>query len=105
MSAGGCRWTPARRWGRGRGWKAAMARHGRGTDLVPCSLDPVTGFSRNGCCDTGAEDAGVHAVCVVMTAEFLDFSRCAGNDSSYLGRPATLGKDLWLMSRTNTRKT
>ena len=59
-----------------------MARNVLGTELVPCSLDPVTGFYRNGCCDTGAEDAGVHAVCAVMTAEFLDFSRAAGNDLS-----------------------
>ena len=59
-----------------------MARNVLGTDLVPCSLDPLTGFYRNGCCDTGAEDAGVHAVCAVMTAEFLDFSRAAGNDLS-----------------------
>src|SRR5262249_33079312 len=71
------RWPPAPS-----GWNAGMARNVLGTELVPCSLDPVTGFYRNGCCDTGAEDVGVHAVCAVMTAEFLDFSRRAGNDLS-----------------------
>jgi uncharacterized protein (DUF2237 family) len=59
-----------------------MARNVLGTDLVPCSFEPMTGFYRNGCCDTGAEDVGVHAVCAVMTAEFLDFSKAAGNDLS-----------------------
>ena len=42
-----------------------MARNVLGTELVPCNLDPVTGFYRNGCCDTGAEDVGVHAVAEV----------------------------------------
>ena len=59
-----------------------MARNVLGTDLQDCSLDPVTGFYRNGCCDTGAEDVGVHTVCAVMTDEFLAFSASAGNDLS-----------------------
>jgi uncharacterized protein (DUF2237 family) len=42
----------------------------------------MTGFLRNGCCDTGPEDIGSHTVCVVMTAEFLEFSKGAGNDLS-----------------------
>ena len=50
--------------------------------LQPCSSRPVTGFYRNGCCDTGAEDRGVHSVCVVMTAEFLAMSKYLGNDLS-----------------------
>jgi uncharacterized protein (DUF2237 family) len=50
--------------------------------LVPCSADPVTGFYRNGCCDTATEDFGSHTVCAVMTAEFLAFSQQAGNDLS-----------------------
>lgn len=57
-----------------------MANNVVGTELQPCSMDPVTGFYRNGCCDTGAEDVGVHTVCVVMTEEFLDFSLSQGND-------------------------
>jgi Uncharacterized protein conserved in bacteria len=59
---------------------AGMAQNVLGTELAPCSFEPLTGFYRNGCCDTGGEDTGVHAVCVVMTAEFLEFSRAAGND-------------------------
>ena len=50
--------------------------------LEPCSLAPVTGFYRNGCCDTGPEDRGLHTVCAVMTAEFLALSKYLGNDLS-----------------------
>jgi uncharacterized protein (DUF2237 family) len=53
-----------------------------GTELVPCGFDPVTGFYRDGCCETGSEDVGVHVVCAVMTAEFLAFSAAHGNDLS-----------------------
>jgi len=53
-----------------------------GGALEPCSLDPVTGFFRNGRCSTGDEDAGCHAVCVHVSAEFLAFSQAAGNDLS-----------------------
>ena len=50
--------------------------------LQPCSTQPVTGFYRDGCCNTGAEDIGLHTVCVVLTADFLLFSRSRGNDLS-----------------------
>ena len=53
-----------------------------GGDLKPCSIRPLTGFYRNGCCSTGPEDLGSHTVCAVMTEEFLEFSRAAGNDLS-----------------------
>lgn len=53
-----------------------------GTVLQPCSIDPVTGFFRNGCCDTGPMDHGSHTVCVVMTDEFLAYSKYLGNDLS-----------------------
>ena len=53
-----------------------------GETLVPCSMDPVTGFFRNGHCDTCDQDQGSHTVCAVMTAEFLEFSKAAGNDLS-----------------------
>ena len=53
-----------------------------GQKLQPCSTRPMTGFYRNGCCDTGAEDRGSHTVCVVATAEFLAFSKYLGNDLS-----------------------
>ncbi|MEM1385359.1 MAG: DUF2237 domain-containing protein [Pseudomonadota bacterium] len=53
-----------------------------GEPLSPCSLDPMTGFFRNGCCDTSPLDRGSHTVCAVMTAEFLAFSKARGNDLS-----------------------
>ncbi|HKY13751.1 MAG TPA: DUF2237 domain-containing protein [Microthrixaceae bacterium] len=57
-----------------------MATNVLGTELEPCSTDPLTGFYRDGCCNTGAEDVGVHVVCARMTEEFLDFSLSQGND-------------------------
>jgi uncharacterized protein (DUF2237 family) len=60
----------------------AGARNVLGGELQSCSLDPVTGFFRNGCCETGPHDVGLHTVCAVMTAEFLAFSRAMGNDLS-----------------------
>lgn len=53
-----------------------------GQELEPCCNNPVTGFYRNGCCETGPEDMGLHTVCAVMTAEFLAYSKAAGNDLS-----------------------
>ena len=53
-----------------------------GGALLPCSLDPLTGFFRDGACATCPEDVGSHTVCAVVTAEFLDFSARAGNDLS-----------------------
>ena len=59
-----------------------MARNVLGTELQDCSHDPLTGFYRDGCCNTGREDLGVHVVCARVTAEFLEFSRSVGNDLS-----------------------
>jgi uncharacterized protein (DUF2237 family) len=53
-----------------------------GETLAPCSTEPLTGFFRNGACDTCAADEGSHTVCAVMTAEFLAFSKYVGNDLS-----------------------
>ncbi len=53
-----------------------------GTKLQICCLSPVTGFYRNGRCDTGPEDLGMHTVCAQVTAEFLEFSKKRGNDLS-----------------------
>jgi uncharacterized protein (DUF2237 family) len=53
-----------------------------GGKLESCNENPVTGFFRNGCCDTSAQDVGSHTVCAVMTAEFLAFSKARGNDLS-----------------------
>jgi len=51
-----------------------------GTELVPCSYAPLTGFFRDGCCNTRADDTGLHLVCAKVTAEFLEFSAQRGND-------------------------
>ncbi len=59
-----------------------MAKNVLGDDLIVCSIDPMTGFYRDGCCNTGSEDAGVHTVCAEVTAEFLSFSASRGNDLS-----------------------
>ena len=53
-----------------------------GEPLQPCSTRPLTGFYRNGCCDTGPEDHGSHTICVIATPEFLAFSKYLGNDLS-----------------------
>jgi uncharacterized protein (DUF2237 family) len=60
----------------------ASAKNVLGQELRPCSTTPMTGFFRNGCCETSHEDVGMHTVCAVMTAEFLAFSRAVGNDLS-----------------------
>ena len=53
-----------------------------GTPLQTCSLDPVTGWFRDGCCETQAADQGRHLVCAIMTEAFLAFSKSRGNDLS-----------------------
>ena len=59
-----------------------MARNVLGGELAECGRDPVTGFFRDGCCNTSAEDVGSHTVCATVTTEFLEFSKAAGNDLS-----------------------
>ena len=72
-----------------------------GTELRPCSTNPMTGFLRDGCCNTTAEDLGLHTVCVEMTAEFLAFSKAAGNDLStphpQFGFPGLKPRDRWCL--------
>jgi uncharacterized protein (DUF2237 family) len=53
-----------------------------GQELIPCSTDPMTGFFRDGCCNTDHTDKGMHTVCVYLTEEFLSFSKDKGNDLS-----------------------
>ncbi len=53
-----------------------------GEPLITCSTAPITGFYRDGCCNTGEDDLGVHTVCAVMTDDFLEFSKSRGNDLS-----------------------
>ncbi len=60
----------------------SSAKNVLGLPLESCSTNPMTGFYRDGCCNTGASDMGLHVVCAVMTDEFLRFSRSRGNDLS-----------------------
>src|SRR6516164_1265787 len=62
------------------GGRPNTPRNVLGDRLEVCSLNPMTGFFRDGCCDTGREDIGSHTVCAVMTAAFLEFSKSRGND-------------------------
>jgi uncharacterized protein (DUF2237 family) len=77
------------------------SRNVLGGVLQSCSEDPVTGFFRNGCCDTSVDDIGSHTVCAVMTEEFLAFSRSAGNDLStpmpQFGFPGLQPGDRWCL--------
>ena len=50
------------------------------TELQDCSMAPMTGFYRDGCCNTGPGDIGTHTVCAIMTDEFLEYSKSKGND-------------------------
>ena len=72
-----------------------------GEPLEFCSIKPMTGFTRNGSCETGPEDTGNHTVCVQVTREFLDFSRSAGNDLSTplpeYGFPGLRPGDRWCL--------
>lgn len=67
---------------RGFGPGPRPSRNVFGEPLQTCSTVPVTGFFRNGCCDTSDQDVGSHTVCAVMTHEFLEFSKSRGNDLS-----------------------
>lgn len=77
------------------------ARNVLGGALAACSYEPRTGFYRDGCCNVGPDDAGVHAVCAEMTAEFLSFSAARGNDLSTpaprFGFPGLAPGDRWCL--------
>ena len=72
-----------------------------GGRLEPCSVEPRTGFYRDGCCNTGPDDLGLHVVCVRMTAKFLAFSKSQGNDLSTpqpdFGFPGLKPGDRWCL--------
>ncbi len=72
-----------------------------GEPLKPCSTDPMTGFFRDGCCNTGRQDHGRHTVCVLVTEEFLAFSKVRGNDLSTprpeFGFPGLKDGDRWCL--------
>ena len=77
------------------------ARNVLGEPVEICSLNPMTGFFRDGCCNTSPEDVGSHTVCAVMTAEFLEFSKSRGNDLSTpapeFGFPGLKPGDRWCL--------
>ena len=77
------------------------AKNVLGTPLETCSLSPRTGFYRDGCCNTGAEDLGLHLVCIVASDEFLEFSADVGNDLSTpipeYGFPGVQAGDRWCL--------
>jgi uncharacterized protein len=77
------------------------ARNVLGEPLEICSIQPMTGFYRDGCCNTGREDVGSHTICVVMTSAFLDFSKSRGNDLSTpvpeFGFPGLKPGDRWCL--------
>ena len=72
-----------------------------GEPLAPCSERPLTGFFRDGCCNTSDQDVGSHTVCTRVTAEFLEFSRSRGNDLSTpmpeFGFPGLKPGDQWCL--------
>lgn len=88
-----------------RGWSGGggggSALNVLGTRLEICSLQPMTGFFRDGCCNTSPEDVGSHTVCAVMTSEFLAYSKAAGNDLSTpvpeFGFPGLQPGDRWCL--------
>ena len=76
-----------------------------GGELEPCGMDPVTGFYRDGCCNSGPEDLGSHTICAVVTAEFLEHQRRIGNDLSTpvqaFGFPGLVPGDRWCVTAAN----
>lgn len=79
-----------------------------GGPLAICSIDPVTGFYRDGCCNTGAEDVGLHVVCTQVTHEFLEFARDRGNDlispAPRFGFPGLKPGDRWCVCAATWRQ-
>ena len=81
--------------------RPVAARNVLGEPLELCSIKPMTGFYRDGCCNTGQEDFGSHTVCAVMTPAFLEFSKARGNDLSTpvpeFGFPGLKDGDRWCL--------
>ena len=79
----------------------SAARNVLGEPLEPCSMEPRTGFTRSGSCETGAEDLGSHTLCARVTAEFLAFSKARGNDLTTpvpeFGFPGLKPGDRWCL--------
>lgn len=91
-----------------RGGRQGPQRNVMGGTLVACSADPMTGFFRDGCCNTAPDDIGSHTVCAVMTAEFLAFSKARGNDLSTAhpesGFPGLKPGDRWCLCAPRWRE-
>jgi uncharacterized protein len=89
------------------GRRSVPARNVLGEPLEICSFKPMTGFYRDGCCNTGQEDVGSHTICAVMTAEFLAFSKSRGNDLSTpvpeFGFPGLKPGDRWCLCAPRCR--
>ena len=85
----------------GGGRRPSAARNVLGEPIEICSLKPMTGFFRDGCCNTAPQDVGSHTVCAVMTADFLEFSKSRGNDLSTpvpeFGFPGLKPGDRWCL--------
>jgi hypothetical protein len=83
------------------GGRPEAPRNVLGDRLEDCSMKPMTGFFRDGCCNTSREDVGSHTVCAVITAEFLEFSKSRGNDLSTptpeFGFPGLRPGDRWCL--------
>jgi len=81
------------------------ARNVLGGPLEPCSTDPVTGFFRDGCCNTDPRDVGSHTICAVVTAEFLEHQRAIGNDLTtpmpQFQFPGLVPGDRWCVTAVN----
>jgi uncharacterized protein (DUF2237 family) len=84
------------------------ARNVLGEPLEPCSLDPLTGFFRDGCCHTGPNDTGRHVICARMTKRFLAYARDHGNDLSAprpeAGFPGLAPGDRWCLCAARWRE-
>jgi uncharacterized protein (DUF2237 family) len=82
-----------------------VQRNVLGGPLESCGSEPLTGFYRDGCCRTGAEDVGSHTICAVVSAEFLDYQQRIGNDLSTpvdaYGFPGLKPGDRWCVTAIN----
>jgi uncharacterized protein (DUF2237 family) len=82
-----------------------MARNVLGGDLEPCGSDPMTGWHRDGCCNTSPDDLGSHTVCAVVTVEFLEHQRSIGNDlitpAPQYRFPGLVPGDRWCVTAAN----
>ena len=84
------------------------AKNVLGTDLITCSTEPLTGFYRDGCCQTGFDDMGTHTVCAQMTEAFLRYTKERGNDLSTprpeFNFPGLKPGDFWCLCATRWKE-